>query len=591
MRLRVAARVTFTCQNGGDRVPRVPALPDREGHLRLDIEVTPLRGARLVDDYRAGRPEAARFFTGHPADLGAFRAKLDEVRRRFGRAERETAAAAVRPTSPGAAARLARFVQEGGAMVTTGQQAGLFTGPMYTIHKILTAIRLAQRLEEALGIIVLPVFWSASEDHDFAEVNHADVVDGAGKLHRLSVQSTDPLPLPMSEMRLGADVEAVSGELRELLASHGRTGVDFRPILDAYQPGQTVAGAFRETIERLFADFDLLVTEASNPRLKAASVSILRGAVDDAAEHERLVAQRTAEMEAAGYTAPVTVMPDAANVFFHGPAGRERLARAGDGWIAREAGVRMSPDEAAARITAEPGAFSPNVFLRPVVESAVFPTLAYVGGPAETAYFAQIGPLFRAYGIRPPVAYPRLSVRLVPEDAAEKVRGLEVTEEELRMPEHELVSAVARRRLPAHITDLLHALRGEMVDGFGRLMDAAMEIDVNLDMAVGARRNRALLAVADAEGKILSHFKKADPGLTVDLPYVRNHLAPRGTPQERALNVFSYLAMRPTLLLDIAERMEIGFDAEPAQPPSVSDGALHAPARAQPAGTAPGPIA
>lgn len=549
-----------------------------------------MRGSRLVDDYRAGRPEAARFFSGHPADLGAFRAKLDEVRRRFGRAERETAAAAVRPTSARGAERLERFVREGGAMVTTGQQAGLFTGPMYTIHKILTAIRLAERLEEALGIVVLPVFWSASEDHDFAEVNHADLVDGAGKLRRLTVRSTDPRPLPMSEMRLGADVETVSGELREVILSHRCTDVDLTRLLDPYQPGETVAGAFRATIERMFAGFDLLVTEASDPHLKQASIPILLGAVNDAAEHERLLRERTAEMEAAGYTAPVTVMPDAANVFFHGPQGRERLAKSGDGWLAPDARLRMTPDEAAARIRAEPGAFSPNVFLRPVVESAVFPTLAYVGGPAETAYFAQIGPLFRAYRIRPPVAFPRLSVRLVPEEAAEKARALGVTDDELRMPEHELLSLLARRRLPAHIHERLHALRANLVDDFGRLMDAAMEIDVNLDMAVGARRNRAILAVADAEAKILSHFKKADPGLSRDLPFVRSHLAPRGTPQERVLNVLPYLAVRPTLLADIAARMEIAFDAEPEGPPRVPDGALHAPARPEPAGVSPDAI-
>src|SRR5688572_27822302 len=192
---------------------------DGEEPLTLTIQVQPLRGSRLVDDYRAGKPEAARFFSGHPGDLQAFRAKLAEVGRRFGRTERETAAAAVRPTSPGAAARLARFVEEGGAMVTTGQQAGLFTGPMYTIHKILTAIRLAEALEERLGIVVLPVFWAAYEDHDFAEANHAYLVDGAGKLRRLAVSATDARPLPMSEMRLGEDIEILSGELRDIVSS------------------------------------------------------------------------------------------------------------------------------------------------------------------------------------------------------------------------------------------------------------------------------------------------------------------------------------------------------------------------------------
>jgi bacillithiol synthase len=569
-----------------------PLLADREGHLRLSIEVTPLRGSRLVDDYRAGSPEAARFFSGHPDDLRAFAAKLDEVRRRFGRAERETAAAAVRPTSPAAAARLARFVEEGGAMVTTGQQAGLFTGPMYTVHKILAAIRLAEALEQALGIVVLPLFWSASEDHDFAEANHAYVTDGAGKLRRLAVAATDSRPLPMSGMRLGADVETVSGELREVFDGYARTSVDLTPLLATYRPGETVAGAFRDTIERLFAGFDLLVTEASDPVLKRASLPVLVGDVERAAEHERLLRERTEAMEAAGYAGQVTVMPDAANVFFHGPAGRERLARSGEGWIAPDARLRFSTEDLTARMRAEPGAFSPNVFLRPVVESAVFPTLAYVGGPGETAYFAQIGPLFQAFGIQPPVAYPRLSVRLVPEEVARKARELGLTDAELRLADHELLAAVARRRLPEEVTARLAALRTALVEGFGGVMDAARGIDPNLDGAIGARRNRALLEVAEAERKILSHFKLADPGIVRDLPVVRNHLMPMGTPQERVLNVFPYLAMQPTLLHDIAARMEIAFDPSSAEVPpdaDAPDGPLHAPARAQPAGLAPDP--
>jgi bacillithiol biosynthesis cysteine-adding enzyme BshC len=544
-----------------------------------------------VDDYRAGRPEATRFFAGHPDDLASFRAKLAEVGRRFGRAERETAAAAVRPTSPGAAARLARFVEEGGAMVTTGQQAGLFTGPMYTIHKILTAIRLAESLEERLGVVVLPVFWAASEDHDFDEANHTYTVDGAGKLRRLAVSATDVRPVPMSEMRLGDDVENLSSELLDIVDIIGGNAVDFRDVLTTYRAGKTVGEAFRGTIERLFAGFDLLVTDAADPHLKRASLPVLLGDVERAAEHERVLRARTDELEAAGYSAPVTVRQAAANVFFHGPAGRERLAKTRDGWTAREARIRFTLDEVAERMRAEPGAFSPNVFLRPVVESAVFPTLAYVGGPAETAYFAQIGPLFQAFGIIPPVAYPRFSARLVPDHVAAKAAELGVTDEELRLPEHELASLLARRRLPKEIVERLHALRVALVEGFGELMDAAAGIDFNLDGAVGARRNRALLEVAEAEAKILAHAKKNDRGITHDLPFVRNHLMPLGTPQERVLNVFPYLAMRPTLLADLAQAMEVRFDAEPEEADAPPGGAVHAPARAQPAGTAPDPIA
>lgn len=536
----------------------------------MRIEVFPVRGARLLDDYRAGRAPAAGFFAGRPDRLDAYRRKAAEVAGRFGRAERERAAAAVRPTSPGAAARLARFVEEGGAMVTTGQQAGLFTGPMYTVHKALTAIRLAAALEAELGMVVLPLFWCASEDHDFAEAGHAYAVDGAGALRRLGVRPTDPRPLAMSEMRLGEDVETVAGELREIVSQEADTRVDLRAVLGAYRPGETVGSAFRAALEALFADFDLLVTDAADPALKAASLEVLLDDVRRAAEHERVVAERTREIEEAGYGAQVTVVEGSANVFFHGPEGRERLQRTATGWAAPAARLRFSPAELERRMRDEPSAFSPNVFLRPVVESAVFPTLAYVGGPAEVAYFAQVGPLFAAYGMLPPVAFPRFSARVVPESVAAEAEALGLSEAELALPEHEAASLLARRRLPAAVRERLAALRAELAGGFGALMDAARAIDPNLDGALGARRNRAMLEAAEAERKILSHLKKRDPAIAVVLPRVRNHLVPTGAPQERVLTVLPYLAMQPTLLHDLAARMEVRF--------ATGDGALHAPA-------------
>ena len=533
-------------------------------------------------DYLAGTPEAAHFFSGHPADLQSIRAKLEEVTRRFGRAEREAAAAAVRPTSASARERLARFVEQGGAMVTTGQQTGLFTGPLYTIHKILTAIRLAEALERELGIIVLPVFWCASEDHDFAEANHTFAVDGAGKLRRFSVGQTDPRPVPMSEMRLGTDIESVVDEYGELVAQQRGTGVDLTRFSGPYRTGETVAGAFRGMVEGLFADFDLLVTDAADPALKQVSVPVLRAAVADAAGHERLLQQRTEALEVAGYAPQVTLVPDAANVFYHGPAGRERLVRAGRGWAAPDARIRVTPEEVEARIAAEPGSFSPNVLLRPVVESAVFPTLAYVGGHAEVAYFAQIEPLFGAMGILPPVAYPRFSARLVPDEVAEAAAELGVTDAELALPEHELIALVARRRLAPEVGERLRALRGSIVEGFGAVMDAADGIDPNLQLAIGARRDRALLAAADAERKILAHAKRSDRGITELLPLVRNTLMPFGAPQERSLNLLPFLAMRPTLLRDLAERMEVRLGGAVARPERMPDGAVHAPAQPQP---------
>jgi bacillithiol biosynthesis cysteine-adding enzyme BshC len=540
----------------------------------LEIRMEPLRGPRLLRDYLAGEGSARSFYGGgSPYDVAGFRAKLEEVRGRFGREERARAAAALRPTSPGAAERLARFVDEGGAMVTTGQQTGLFTGPLYTVHKILTAVRLAEALERELGVVVLPVFWAASEDHDWAEVDHADVLDARGGVRRIRLPGDDSVPLPMSERSVGEGIEAALGELADALAGEPLAGECLTLLRGAYSPDATYAGAFRETVVRLFSGFDLLVTDAADPALKQASAPVLAEAILRTREHEALLRGRTAELEAAGYHAQVAVLPEGANVFHHGAAGRERLYARGEGWHTRQARRSFTADEVREAVAADPTRFSPNVFLRPVVESAVFPTLAYVGGPGEMAYFAQLEPLFGAFGMRMPVVYPRASVTLVSREARRAMERLGIGAAELDAPEHELVRRLARERVPAGVEEALRRLREGIAAGYAGLMEAAEAVDPTLRGALGGLRNRSLLAAADAERKIVSAAARAGEGIARDVRRVLAELRPQGAPQERVLNVFSYLAEHgPELLAGIAARIEVPLDAGQAE-----QGAVEAP--------------
>lgn len=518
------------------------------------VEVEPPRGSRLVEDYLAGRPEIAPFYEGHPHRLESYRAKLEEVRGRFGREARERAAAALTPTTAGARERLRRFVEEGGAMVTTGQQAGLFGGPLYTVHKILTAVRLAEALERALGVPVLPVFWIASEDHDFAEVDHAYAVDGAGALRRVRVGAREAAPHPMSATTLD---ESATGAREEFLALAGTGEGSAGPALSGYRPGATVADAFQATVLSLFAEQELFVTRADDPHLKAASLPVLLREARSAAEHERRVAEQSARLAGAGYPPQVALAEGATHLFFHDPrTGRERLQRDGEGFVAPAAGRRFTAAELERELREHPGRFSPNVLLRPVVESAVFPTLAYVGGPAETAYFAQIHPLFAAFGMRMPVVFPRFSATLVPAEAERALSEIGLSRGDLALPEHELLERLARARVPAEVAERLAALRAALVEGFGAVMDAAGSAP-DLELALGARRNAALLEVARAERKVVRHFKRSSPETARALRLARSHLRPLGAPQERVLTVFQYLHRRPGLLREIAEGMQV----------------------------------
>jgi bacillithiol biosynthesis cysteine-adding enzyme BshC len=507
-------------------------------------------GPLLVEDYLAGAAPAVEYYAGAPFDLAGYRRKADAVRERFGRSERARAAEAVRPTSARARDRLARFVEEGGVMVTTGQQAGLLTGPLYTLYKAFTAARLAEVLERELGQLVLPVFWTASEDHDWEEVNHAYLALERDGIRRIELPGTPDVPLPMADMTVGEGARMVLGEMSDLLVGNDDNAELLKWIEGAYQADASVATAFSELLGRLLGRFDFCMTEASHPAVKAASVGVLRESLERSGEHERVLRERTQRIEADGYHTQVAVLEGGTNVFRQGASGRERIYVDGDGFrVAGERGVKTL-EELREEMEADPGRFSPNVFLRPVVESTVFPTVAYVGGPGEISYFAQLSALFPEFGIEPPMVFPRGSLLLVETPMRRLLEKLEVEVTELERPRHELVELLAQGSMPEAVRSTLDELNHALSDGYRRLIDEAKAIDPTLEGALARLRNEALSRVGDSERKVAQHIKRKESVRIGQLDRLLAHLRPEGQPQDRVLNVIPYLARHGLGLLD-----------------------------------------
>lgn len=531
--------------------------------LNLTIEVGRLRGSRLVDDYVANAPGPAPFFPGSPWDPEAYRRKAAEVDARFDTARRRAMAAAVHPTSAAAAEQLERVVERNGLFVTTGQQAGLFGGPLYTVYKALTAVALARVLERELGRPVAPLFWIASEDHDWAEVNHVRVLDPANTLHTITVEGPESgVPASMQRRLLGPGVEAAVERLAQLLPQTEFSDGVLERVRTAYTPDRTVAAAFRELITWLFQPFDLLVVEAGHPTIKDLGRDILARELTHWREHETLVRAQTERLIAAGYHAQVAVLPESANLFLELETGRERLVREGDGWALKHSGRRFTDEELRALLDAEPGRFSPNVLLRPVVESAVFPTIAYVAGPGELSYYAQIGCLFRAHGIEMPIVYPRASITLVEAKVRKVLDRFGLGLEDFRRPPHELAAELLREELPDAVVVALRRLRTDLGEGYGALLEAARAIDPTLKGPIQSARNSAFVQLEEIEKKIVQHLKRRNAIGVEQLEKAAVNLFPLGQPQERVLNVVPYLARYGAALLEaIADAIRIELDA------------------------------
>jgi bacillithiol biosynthesis cysteine-adding enzyme BshC len=537
-----------------------------EKTLNLKILAGFPRGSSLVRDYVQGETHLARFFEGDFRSPESYVEKAREVDSRFNRATRERVAEMVRAPSPAAREGLDRFLEEGGFLVTTGQQPGLFSGPLYSVYKALTAAKLAGALEPILGRPVLPLFWVASEDHDWAEADHTYLLDQGNELHlfRVPAQGGKPnRPLHRIPVEDGLG-EALDGFI-QTLPDNSFSEPYFKLIRDSYPPGASLSEGFRNVLEGLLPDVPFLFVDAANPTLKKSSLPFLLGELEGAQEHEALLHRVATHLEMEGYGVQVPILERGVNLFLEGPAGRDRIYRDGDGFRLNHAKLTLSLEEIRAQAEGDPSILSPNVLLRPVVESALFPTVSYVAGPGELAYFAQLKEFFHCHGIRMPVIFPRHSATLVESKVEKVLEKFHLAVEGLDRPHHELAAEIAREEIPSDVRKALGEIRGAVGKGAGALAKATQGIDPTLKGPVTNARNTAFSAFDDAERKILQSVKRQNEIALGQLAKAQQNLFPGGKPQERVMNVFYYLARYgPGLIPALLDEFHVALGTDSA---------------------------
>ncbi|HEX5970662.1 MAG TPA: bacillithiol biosynthesis BshC [Gemmatimonadaceae bacterium] len=427
--------------------------------------------------------------------------------------------------SGAARARLQRVIDANGVVVTTGQQPGLFGGPLYTLSKAVSAIALADALEEATGVPTVPVFWAATDDADFAEAS-TTVVARQGGLEVLRSGFAPPAGTPMALAPLGD----LGAPLERLVALSG-SAADPRAlelVRTAYgSPAGTVGSAFVQLMRGLLEPLGMPVLDASHDGVWAASATVLRRALAGAREIEAALRGRAAAIRAAGFEPQVEDVPGLSLVF------------AREGTLKRRLSIGETAD-GMARLT-------PNVLLRPVVEHEVLPTVAYVAGPGELAYFAQVGPVASALSLDAPVAVPRWSCTLVEPQVAGLMRRLDATERDLT-PDGALESRLARGALDADATAALERLRETLAALPGWMRRSAESLD--LERAVQGSAGAMLHRADRLERRLLAAVKRRETALMSDVATLRACLRPRGKRQERALNPVPILARQGMSLID-----------------------------------------
>ncbi len=352
--------------------------------------------------------------------------------------------------SPQTLANLDRL-RRGAAAVVTGQQVGLFGGPMFGIYKALTAVKLAEEATKA-GVNAVPIFWLATSDHDLAEVNHVAFPGPDGSLQTVTTTSHDAPAAPVSAVRLGEEILPVVAQAATLLGESDAT----RFLRESYRPGETMGTAYARFYARLFAEWGVILLDASDPDLHRVAEPIYRSAIENAAALNTALLARGEALEAASYHQQVKVVPSTVLLFTMKDGARTPIHRLTKGEtefvIGHENGAeKISQDDLLARIAATPEQFSPNVLLRPVVQDYLLPTLAYAGGAAEAAYFSQAGAVYEVVLGRVTPIVPRFSATIIEPKTQRLLERHGITLRDVLNGPESLRQELAARSLPGDL--------------------------------------------------------------------------------------------------------------------------------------------
>jgi bacillithiol biosynthesis cysteine-adding enzyme BshC len=512
----------------------------------------------FVADYAFDYAKVAEFFAGDPRSPQAWQeaiARSRDYARPLDAITDVVQAQQQRRGAPTEAiAAAARLRDRQTVAVVTGQQAGLFGGPLFTLLKALTALELAETVRAQHGVPVVAIFWIDAEDHDWDEVKSCGVL-GASLTHR-TIAIGDPPGAqlePVARVRLDHTIGAALAELANTLAPTEFTAPLLETLRNAYDPGTGMADAFGKWMESVLGSRGLVVYNSADPAAKPLAASVFAREIERAGETARLAAAAGAAMESRGYSAQVTPHPDTV-ALFHLNRGRQPI-RIQDDMLVVGDDVR-SKNVLLDRVREAPHEFSPNVLLRPIVQDTLFPTICYVAGPNELAYLGQLRNIYAAFGVPMPLMTQRGTATLLDSNAARFLVRHDVQLDQLQAQDEALLNRLLESQLPPGVDAAMHDVALLLQERMEQLAMTVVQIDATLEGAARSALGRMQDDLKKLHGKMIQAAKRKDETLRRQFHHVQAQAFPDGHPQERSVGFVHFLnKYGPTLIDRLVEEL------------------------------------
>jgi bacillithiol biosynthesis cysteine-adding enzyme BshC len=439
-----------------------------------------------------------------------------------------------------------RLKERNSVVVIGGQQAGMLTGPVYTINKVITIIQQAKLLEESYQIPVIPVFWIAGEDHDFPEINHT-YADINGQIRKLAVRQNWPNKHSVSDIPL--DKQACREWTEELFSHYGETSFTnsvIEQILNRLENSTTYIDFFAQLIFLLFKDTGIVLVDSGDKELREIETPFFKQLVDqnpsvDLAlkrQQEKLVRDQCKQM--------ILTDHDSAHLFYHLNGERILLERKEEAGVVYFKGKHnecsFTQESLLSLIEQKPDCFSNNVVTRPLMQEFLFPTLSFIAGPGEIAYWAELKEVFEVFNRKMPPVFPRLMTTIIVQSIWRDINEMELSVEEiLQQGVNERKQLFLASLKDIGVRDEIKIMKDQLRNHYKRLEATAHVIHDSLVQIVGKNESIIHRQFDFLETEFYKQVERKNDVIIQRYNRIQNLTKPDGQPQERMLNIFYFV--------------------------------------------------